>query len=111
MALMVSDKPRLVMDIQHVRGAQIILEEAEEYLPRVVELIVASENGMMGDIVYNFIAQKPEGIFRTDIQRHFSHKLDARELTLIIETLVKSDRIKMSQQLGKLHYQAIRTRV
>lgn len=111
MALMVSDKPRLVMDLQHVRGAQIILEEAEEYLPRVVELIVASENGMMGDIVYNFIAQKPEGIFRTDIQRHFSHKLDARELTLIIETLVKSDRIKMSQQLGKLHYQAIRTRV
>jgi len=110
MALMVAEEPTRVMQEQHVQGAKIILEEAEEYLPRVVELIVASESGMTGNQVYEYIASFPEGLTRSELVRHFAHRMDSREISLVVDTLAIGKRIEILTSGGKLMYRPVLAR-
>ncbi len=110
MALMVAEAPQRTMELQHIRGAKFILEEAEVYLPRVVELIAASETGMAGSLVMNYIEQKSGAqgfVLRRDLMRHFAHRFDSLEITKMVDTLVKSERIKIDTSDGQLVYRKI----
>jgi len=109
-ALMVAERPQLVMEQYHIRGAETILSEAEEYLPRVIELITASDSGMQNNVVFQFISAQPNGCCsRSDLVRHFSHRMDAREISGVIDTLVAGRRIELDTNVrGKLMYKLIR---
>lgn len=103
MALMLSESPRMVIEPHDLQGAKIILEEAEQYLPRVMELILASEVGVSSSIVYQYILSR-KCVTRADLVRHFCSQLDAEEISKIINTLVISNRIKIDTDAGKLVY-------
>lgn len=103
MALMVCEEPKLVMDVHHVRGAKVILEEAEVYLPRVIELIMSTDVGLVGNIVYQFILSRGS-VTRSELVRQFCHKMDAEELSKVLNTLIQAHRVRADTQGGKMIY-------
>lgn len=107
MAIMVSEKPKLVLERHHIFGANELLRESEAYLPRVMELLVASESGHATNLVNNLIQKRGE-ITRADLMRSFASQYDAAELTKILETLIHSNQIKPDTLDGKLIYRAVR---
>lgn len=114
MALMVAESPRLNLELQDIRSAKVILEEAEEYMPRVVKLIAATETGAAGSMVMSYIDSKCNGkidyVTRRDLVRFFSNQFDSVEITKFIETLVKAERIKIDTVDGSLVYRKIGVR-
>jgi len=111
MAIMVSEEPRRVLDPYHIMAAKTILEEAEAYMPRVVELIAATDTGMAGSLVMNYIDARLHGgsdfVMRRDIVRHFAHKFDSQEISKFLDTLIKADRIKIDTVGGQLVYRKL----
>lgn len=108
MALMVCEEPQKTLEQRHIAGAKMILEEAEEYLPRVVELILASEVGTTGNSIFQFIAAE-EFRPRLEIMRQFSNTMDSAEIAKALGTLLEAKRIEVDQKNGKLIYRAIKT--
>jgi len=103
-ALMLCEAPGLYMTREHIQGANILLGEAEEHMPKVMELITATDVGVAGNRVFAFIASK--GIVaRSDLVRKFANQLDALELSKILDTLIKAERIEMDRPDGALVYQ------
>lgn len=113
-ALMVSEAPQLTLELQHIRSAKVILEEAEELMPRVVKLISASETGTAGSQVMDYIDGRCNGkidyVTRRDLVRNFANQFDSQEITKFIETLVKAERIKIDTIDGSLVYRKIGAR-
>lgn len=109
MALMVAEHPNLVLEEKHLRGAEVILSEAEEYLPRVIELITATDVGMLNNVVLQWILAQPKAtVTRTALVRQFSHRIDAREITGVLDVLRQSCRIEVDSEAGKIIYRAVR---
>ncbi len=104
MALMVAEEPRMVMEAQHVMGAKVILEEAEEYLPRVVELIAASETGMQGQMILETIRNRDDGMTRAELVRRFGNVLDSQEISKALDTLIIGRRLICDTKDGRLIY-------
>lgn len=106
MALMVAERPQKRLELHHLKGAEILLEDAEQYLPRVVELIVATDVGSLQQMVYQYIVAKagPTGLLRYDLVRHFSNKIDSTEVSKIVNTLVEAKKIRIDTTMGKLSY-------
>lgn len=107
MAMMVCEEPTKKLERQHMVQANYLLSEAEEYLPRVIELILATEVGNIGHEVFKFILavdSRP----RLEIMRQFSNTMDSAEITKVLGTLMEAKRIEIDQKGGKIHYKAIR---
>lgn len=102
-AIMLAESPSLTMELRHIQGAKVILEEAEEFMPKVVDLIMASEAGAQNNMVYSFIASRKE-VSRSDLVRHFSSRLDAAEISKITDTLVIAKKIDLRTVGSKLVY-------
>lgn len=103
-ALMMSEAPGLIMTREHVQGANFLLGEAEEHMPKVMELITATDVGVAGNRVFAFISGK--GVVpRSELVRKFASQLDALELSKILDTLIKAERIEMDRPDGALVYQ------
>lgn len=105
-AIMICEEPGLVMDYSHVSTAKVLLEEAEQYLPRVMELVTASDIGLATSLVLQFI-QSQGSISRPLLVKHFSHQYLAEELNRILNTLVVGQRIKIDSEGTKLIYRAV----
>ncbi len=103
MALMMSEEPTLRMTRAHVEGANILLEEAEEHMPKVMELITSTDTGVAGNRVLAYITAKKQ-VSRSDIVRKFSNQLDAMELSKIIDTLVRGERVEVDRDGRGLWY-------
>lgn len=106
MAFMVAEEPTLTMELKHFRQAQFLLEETEKLMPRVMELIVSMDVGVQASMVYAFIKSFKLGCSRMEVMRHFTNKLDAGELTKVINTLRESERVVITTKEGKLFYLA-----
>lgn len=108
MAVMVAEDPEnLTLDVYHLQGAKILLEEAEIHMERVVDLITSTETGSMSLEVHAFIAQNGP-VPRSTLLRRFSHRLDAKELSKIMETLILSNKVRTDAQRGSLLYEVVK---
>lgn len=107
MSLMVAERPQLAMDAYHIRGAEVILSEAEQYLPRIIELITASDTGMVGNVVLQYINSLGT-VTRSDLMRRFGHKMDTRELSMVLDTLREAKRISLDSAGGKILYKVVK---
>ena len=93
----------VVVDRRHLEGAEELLRESERFMPRVLSLVSASEHGALTEIVADMIGR--HGTFdRQDLLRALSHRLDSRELTEIVETLIQSGRVKSIVRGNKIVY-------
>lgn len=105
-ALMICEEPRQQLELDHIRGAMEILEDAETYLPRVMELLTATDTGHMSAMVLGFI-RNSEGheATRQDVMRQFSNRMNAQELTKVLETLIQAHQIEADISVrGKMVY-------
>jgi len=91
--ILAASERTLLVERRHVEGAKQILAQSELLLPRVLDLIMTNERGALVDAVYRFIQSK-EKVSRAELLRAFSHRLDSRDLSTIIETLSHSNRIQ-----------------
>lgn len=112
MALMVCEEPQLTLTREHLYGANVLLEEAEEFLPRVMDLLVASDKGHAHNMVLAYIQSKGEkGVSRQDLMRRFSNQFNGMELSAVLDTMIAkrggSGDIEVDTQGGYLHYKAI----
>lgn len=112
MAIMVSEEPQLVMQLHHLRTAKIILEEAEEYMPRVIQLIAASDIGSSGGEIMTWIDSQTtkvvDFVTRRDLVRAFAHKYSVKEIVEFVDTLAKGERIKIDTEGGQIVYRKIK---
>jgi hypothetical protein len=102
-ALMLAEDPSLSLQLHHIRGAKYILEEAEEQMPRVMDLIVASDVGSQGNRVFQYI-QSLGQVSRSDLVRHFGHQMDTQEISKALDVLVVGRRVKLETRGSKLIY-------
>jgi antitoxin (DNA-binding transcriptional repressor) of toxin-antitoxin stability system len=108
-AIMVSEEPQLELTMKHMMGAKILLEEAETYMPRVMDLIVASDTGAQTNVILAYI--KGKGVVsRQELVKNFSHKMDSQEISKTIETLMVSNQVGMCtiSGTGKLAYKYLK---
>ncbi len=82
------------VSVYHLEQAKAVLLESERTMPRVISLLQSSEKGALTERVLLKICQHG-GISRSNLLRTFSHRLDSRELAVIIETLIHSRRIEV----------------
>lgn len=91
---------------RHLEGALKALTYNEESLPRVLSLITATEKGARIEEVYRRISLA-RTVSRVEIMRSLSHKIDTRELTELLETLLHAKRIIQNVQGATVFYSAI----
>ena len=102
-AMMLAEEPGLVLKASHMKGAKYILEEAEEHMPRVMELILASDTGAQGNQVFQYIKTLKQ-VTRSELVRHFNSRLDAVDISKIMDTLIQSGMVKVMTNGQKLIY-------
>jgi hypothetical protein len=81
-----------VPTVQTLERAERLLNLNESHLQRVVELVTMNDKGSVIQYVRSLIAQH-KSIKRHDLMRLTSHRLDSRELTEILETLIRSNQV------------------
>lgn len=107
MAFMLNDAPQLLMERHHLYAAKVVLEESEQYLPRVMELLTSNDIGETNNAVYQFII-KHKSVDRYTLVRHLSTKMNADEVTKTINTLVESGQVVIDTNAqGKLVYRCV----
>lgn len=103
-ALMMSESPSMTLEVHHIQGAKIILEEeCERHLIKVLELASATDSGLNTTLVDQFILSRVK-VTRSDLVRHFSHKLDVHELNKVLDTLVAANQIRVDTEGRKIVY-------
>ena len=101
-----SSKPGIISP-QHFETAVSVLHQTEQKLPQVMAMIVANEKGAMKDIVYRYIHTRRK-VRRSDLMLTFSHRIDARELDLICDTLIQSGLIEKVLDGSTMFYELVR---
>lgn len=78
----------------YLKYAENLLDMTEKNLPKVMSMITSTEKGHNIDWVMKKILKSDKiGITRSDLSRAVSHRIDAKELAGIIETLTLGGRI------------------
>lgn len=98
------------IELRNLEGARILLSEhVEAGLSIVFDRLTMTDIGSMTERVYNAIKNAPNGVItRADLLQKFSHRINARELSLNTETLIKAGRIKPDTDQGKVLYRLVK---
>lgn len=107
LAIMVNQEPRCIITAQDIITAEDLLCEVEEYLPRVMELLVASDTGHSNNLILQYIQAKGK-VTRSELVRRFSTQHTSYEISGIIDTLVQSNQVKLETIGSKLTYEFIK---
>jgi hypothetical protein len=91
-----------------LEAAKALLVQSESLMPRVLSLITTNERGAVVEVVYRRILGSPKSTLKfSDLMRSLSHKIDSRELSMIIQTLVQAKKIRIGMIGSETAYQAI----
>lgn len=88
---------------EHLQAAERLLEACEITLPHLMRLIMSTDKGSLIEYVYDIIRAKKQ-IARKELLLRVTHRIDDRELTEVINTLVQSGRITQKFQSGAIYY-------
>ena len=94
-----------VVSGDHYAGAAETLASSEGALQSVIRAITTTEKGSIADSVWEVISRKRR-ISRAEVLSSFSHRMNAEELTKVIETLQVSGRIVVMTDGNKIIYEA-----
>ncbi len=92
--LCVIETNALEIQANHIRAAVKLVEWNERGLPGLVRQITMSEKGLLAELVMGIIDSHGGTLDRAVLLRLVSHRMDARELTETLETLIRSSRVK-----------------
>jgi len=97
---------KILVDTNHILGAEQMLEDSERRMAEVINLITATEKGAILNLVYSKIRQAGK-LSRHQLLRAFSHRLDNRDLTEVLDTLRQSRKIVVSTAGSEIFYSTI----
>lgn len=83
--------------------AEQLIAWNEVHLQRVVQLVTMNEKGGVISTVLTTIARHKQ-IERADLLKLLNHRLDSRELTDVLETLIKSNQVIVEARGAKIFY-------
>ena len=105
MLMAVSEGSSFEIQTNHLKRADLLLQQTESRMPEVMSLITSSEEGALAELVHTKISLTGSGgITRKKLLSQFRFRVNYRELTLLIETLIQSDLIKAYSSGGKIFY-------
>lgn len=88
---------------QHIHGAITTLLEVERHMKYVMNLITCSEQGLNNLLVVR-ILKRYKTIRRSELIRLVSNRLNSRELSEILETLIHSDQVLLRASSNTASY-------
>ena len=94
------------VDERHVCGANEALTLVETQLFQVLSLITSSEKGILLTMVKSHIS-KSKRISRGDLLRRVVHRIDSRELTELLDTLIHSKQVRAEHSGGQIYYEEV----
>jgi hypothetical protein len=104
MCLSASDSNDLIIHHRHMQAAKSFMDLNERHLQLVLNMITSNERG--AEITYvATIIQRHKQISRHELIRLVSHRMNGRELTEILETLVDSRLIQSCATPNGMGYQ------
>jgi len=99
-----SDDP-LIIKQYDLEGAIVLLSDLEEHMGHVFDRIAMTETGSMTEKVFTAINTSPnQKMSRAEILRRFAHRLNAQDLSKIMETLHQAKRIAFDTSHGSMRY-------
>lgn len=105
MLISLSEGTDLVVDGRHLDASTGFLEESEKTLREVMNLVTSTRVGSLLEWVYGKISSRSP-CPRTVLLQNTSHQINARELSDIVDTLVKSNRVQVETDGRKVTYVA-----
>jgi len=93
----------LVITPKILTMSEALLSQNESRLEEVMRLMTMNEQGQIAEAV-SLIIQRARKIEREDLLHRVSHKINSRELTDVIETLLRSGRVKSVVVNMKIYY-------
>jgi len=78
---------------RHFSAAISLLSQCEVWMPRVMALISATEKGALAELICTKLHAR-KSISRRLLLESLVHRIDARDLTEVIETLIQAGRIR-----------------
>lgn len=96
MCMMAADTGSMIIEQEHLYAAKVLLEDLEGNMGTVFDRIMMTEVGIMTEKVFSLISSSPnKTISRALLLRKLSHRINAMELTKVVETLIVAKRIKL----------------
>ncbi len=92
-----------LIDVNHLEGAVKVLENTEAQMPMVIALITANETGTLVESVFRSVSRTGR-ISKPQLISRMSHKLTARELEVVVETLTGAGKIRTEVEGNKIYY-------
>jgi len=86
--------------------AEVLVSWNEKALPKLIKVITMSEKGGMINFVFN-IVRKHRKLDRKDLIRLTSHRIDHKEVTDIIDTLIKSGQVRTTVTGASIYYEVV----
>ena len=95
----------ILIQLNHYQAALETLRRCEPLMPRILNLITATEQGALLELIHTKIAAYgAKGVERARLLRHMIHRVTARDLEEITRTLEASRRITVVHCDGDTHY-------
>ncbi len=90
----------LLVTKDDLEAAEAALEMIEPSMPRVLSMVMATDKGELCSLIYSKIA-KHSPVSRSHLMRAFAHRVDNKELTDHLDTLIQAGRIECFSDGGK----------
>lgn len=97
------ERNRLVIKRFHLEGAIEALKVCETHLTAVMSQITTNEHGDEIKAVQTYV-KRVKCVTRTEIMKNFSHRMNSRELSDILETLTHAGRIRLVSEGNSVMY-------
>ena len=96
------DSNSLIIKKHHVQAADFALLEIEPQMPKVLDLLMATDEGSLREVIYQRIKEKGK-ISYSRLHALMSHKASKNEIHEHLETLIVARKIEMRSD-GKEHF-------
>lgn len=104
--ILAASEEGLLIEERHILGAHEALKQTEQALTKVLGLITSSDKGMMIALIRGYV-QQHKRISRTALLQIVAHRVDSRELTDLMDTLIHAHQVRCASSEGTIYYEAI----
>lgn len=106
MLLSISDSDEMELNREHLEIALNQIEHVELNIPRAVAYVGATDRSNIGDVIVRMITRNaPEALSHSLIlNRMYKRLQDSEELTLVMNTLCDSERVKREVRSSGIYY-------
>jgi hypothetical protein len=105
MVFSASERADRVITARHLDGAITLIRQSEATMPMLISLITSTAQGNIIEFVHTRIRQSDKGrVTRPKLLQAVGHKIGAREMDAVIDTLIASHKIRQEVRDNTMWY-------